>query len=479
MGARNSAPFYARMHLPAGLAAEVDRIGDLTRRMLRRADRLPELGGLGLAWATVVGIGVATAGVLQALGPPPQASMRQVAAANQPAPLRVPTPPRATARHPEAPAIPTLLARVQGAISENPDGPPPGDDAAHALQQVAALPTASDGERALVTEMASDLYDRAKIALDAGHIDEEQRWLALGSILAPPPDLAPTTQLAEQAAAQPGTENVAEPPRDFTPNEAEADTDATPPAQTPALPVKHELAASNPRTQAPAQLGNEAAPTSSQGDLGPQPSQPGESRAGRSSGVAVGAAAGSMLAPTAATTPLAAPSASAHSEPAPTEFPAQPPPGARPLEMPETVSGTTELAAAGPAMHPGAAEALRSEPETDQQNAEVESAAEAPKRSPVAIVTGFYAALHRGDGLAAQDFLAPEKRGHGHYAPAAMSRFYGGLAEPLVLLSARAEGDHSVAAQYHFRSGSGACNGTAVVELRDDMIQSITAKNHC
>ncbi|MBV9757671.1 MAG: hypothetical protein JO047_11495 [Alphaproteobacteria bacterium] len=405
--------------------------------MLRSGDAVPELSGLGLAWATVLGIGFASAGVLQALGPPHHgASASPLAAANVSASAASGAAGLVAARRPGTPAIPALLARVQNDISDNPDGPAPDGDAAKALQQVAhALPDASDADRALAAEVASGLYDRAKTALDGGRIDEEQRWLALGSLLAPPPDLAPATQVADQRPAHAGVAGAAAPSEDFTPNESEADAGAAPAA-----------------TQASAQqLAADDSPSGAPGQPSAEPAE--QQRA-------------------------AAATAPAPAERAPAELPPLRAPAAQPSALADRESGNTQLASAAPPANQPAPEATGAAPEA-REAATPDTEAEAPQRSPVATVAGFYAALHRGDGYAAQDYLVPEKRGHGHYAPAAMSRFYGGLVQPLTLVGEQPEGDHQVAAQYRFRSGWGICNGSAVVQLRGDMIQSITAKNHC
>ena len=207
--------------IPAHAFAALARVRDRLSRLPRPAD-LAEFRSLGLAWFTMVGLGVAAAGVLQALGPP--------------APTRLADPARASTMaaraQPDAvkapPGIPTLLARVESQITDTPDGPSPDADAARTLRQVAdALPHASPADRDLANTMAANLYERAKAALDGGRIDEEQRWLALGAVLAPPPDLAPGgAQLAQQAAPQASDQPSSEPRQDVTPNEAEAEANS-------------------------------------------------------------------------------------------------------------------------------------------------------------------------------------------------------------------------------------------------------------
>jgi hypothetical protein len=100
------------------------------------------------------------------------------------------------------------------------------------------------------------------------------------------------------------------------------------------------------------------------------------------------------------------------------------------------------------------------------------------QRSPaVDVVSGFYAALSRGDGEAAQGFLVPDKRGHGNFDPAAMTKFYGSLAERLVLKKKVQTSANEVHVQYHYAGAGGACEGAANLTLRqigsDLLIDSI------
>jgi hypothetical protein len=99
-----------------------------------------------------------------------------------------------------------------------------------------------------------------------------------------------------------------------------------------------------------------------------------------------------------------------------------------------------------------------------------------------AAVTGFYRALGRGNGEEAANFIVPESR-NGGLSAVAMSRFYGDLVAPLVLLSARPEGSGAFAVRYAFRTGGGQCIGRAIVKTVPragvNLISSIRALDGC
>ena len=100
-----------------------------------------------------------------------------------------------------------------------------------------------------------------------------------------------------------------------------------------------------------------------------------------------------------------------------------------------------------------------------------------------ATVRAFYSALEAGDGRAASARIVPEKRESRAFAPEAISRFYGRLAEPLRLtgIVPLARGAYRVS--YRYSAGRSHCNGRAVVSLanRDgrEFIRSIRALNGC
>lgn len=251
------------------------------REHLRRIGRLvgaSDFRRLGAVWFTIFGFAIAAAGVLQALGPPPTgpvealatpaAADQDAASATSPVAARTRRPPQSDA---PSPSIPDLLARARGELVETPDGPPAESDAAHTLRRVAeVLPKASPADRGLATAMASDLYDRAKTALVGGRIDEEQRWLALGSILAPPPDLAPGAPLTAERAAPPAAgQSDPDVPQDVTPNEAEAEANApAPPAHSPTAPARPELASATGKNLPP-----RSSPDTPPAAPGPRPDQ--------------------------------------------------------------------------------------------------------------------------------------------------------------------------------------------------------------
>jgi hypothetical protein len=67
--------------------------------------------------------------------------------------------------------IPGLVAKVQSQIANSPDALPPGENAAEVLRRISvALPQATRDERERVQELASDLFGRAKTAVDPGKV---------------------------------------------------------------------------------------------------------------------------------------------------------------------------------------------------------------------------------------------------------------------------------------------------------------------
>ncbi|GJE61652.1 hypothetical protein [Methylobacterium trifolii] len=83
-----------------------------------------------------------------------------------------------------------------------------------------------------------------------------------------------------------------------------------------------------------------------------------------------------------------------------------------------------------------------------------------------AVVRAFYEALGRADGKAAAEMVVPERRASGPYSPEAISRFYLGLAEPLVLVPIRSLGGEAVEARYRYRKPSkAACDGVSVATV--------------
>lgn len=110
--------------------------------------------------------------------------------------------------------------------------------------------------------------------------------------------------------------------------------------------------------------------------------------------------------------------------------------------------------------------------------------AEGPPESDGAITTveAFYRALQVGDGSTAAEMVVPWKRS-GAFSAAAMSRFYGGLSEPLRLIEVVPAGPGRFEARYTFANQGRRCNGRALVSItRTDglnLIESIRSLSGC
>jgi len=103
--------------------------------------------------------------------------------------------------------------------------------------------------------------------------------------------------------------------------------------------------------------------------------------------------------------------------------------------------------------------------------------------SPLSVVQGFYAALGQGDGATASSLVIPQKRA-GSFGPAALSNFYGRMAQPLQLQTASVTGPNTVFVRYTFvYAGGRACDGAANVRTTQiggqTLIASIQALNGC
>jgi hypothetical protein len=98
---------------------------------------------------------------------------------------------------------------------------------------------------------------------------------------------------------------------------------------------------------------------------------------------------------------------------------------------------------------------------------------------PVAVVTAFYEALGRGDGLAAAQRVIPEKRARGPLSGNAMTRFYSQLAAPLQLVEVTQINNQTVLARYRYKPRSGTmCNGEALLTLRNDPVGTLIERIH-
>jgi hypothetical protein len=111
---------------------------------------------------------------------------------------------------------------------------------------------------------------------------------------------------------------------------------------------------------------------------------------------------------------------------------------------------------AAPAPAPAAAQqsALPPEAATPVSNA----------ASPLGVVQAFYAALGQGGGATASSLVIPQKRA-GNFSAAALSAFYGHMAQPLQAQGFAQPGPSTVVVRYTFVAAGGhACNGAARVQ---------------
>ena len=108
----------------------------------------------------------------------------------------------------------------------------------------------------------------------------------------------------------------------------------------------------------------------------------------------------------------------------------------------------------------------------------------APINGAIGVVSAFYEALGRADGVAASALVIPEKRDRGPFSASEITRYYSGLSEPLWLLAVTRLDDRSVRARYRYRSASGTvCDGEAIVTLRQagetSLIERVRALKKC
>ena len=123
----------------------------------------------------------------------------------------------------------------------------------------------------------------------------------------------------------------------------------------------------------------------------------------------------------------------------------------------------------------------RSRSVTDERGATREVASE--NSGGEATVRAFYDALGAGDGRAASSRIVPEKRSGRAFTADGMSRFYGGLAEPIRLTAIEPISGGAYRVRYRYSAGRSRCEGSAVVRLTnragDIFIRSIEALNGC
>ena len=99
-------------------------------------------------------------------------------------------------------------------------------------------------------------------------------------------------------------------------------------------------------------------------------------------------------------------------------------------------------------------------------------------------VQAFYLALAAGNGDEAVRFIVPVKRDKGPFSRHAITRFYGGLAEPLTLQALTSAGPDTFRVRYTFVvRPSRRCDGEALVQTvrmrNENLIRSIKALNGC
>ncbi|WP_375428282.1 hypothetical protein [uncultured Sphingomonas sp.] len=95
----------------------------------------------------------------------------------------------------------------------------------------------------------------------------------------------------------------------------------------------------------------------------------------------------------------------------------------------------------------------------------------------------FYDALGAGDGEKASAQVVAEKRSSRAFSPRAITRFYGGLPEPIRLTRVTPIASGAYRVRYRYSAGSRRCDGRAVVILAHrggrDYIRSIRALDGC
>lgn len=98
-------------------------------------------------------------------------------------------------------------------------------------------------------------------------------------------------------------------------------------------------------------------------------------------------------------------------------------------------------------------------------------------------VRDFYKALAAGDGKTASALVVEEKRRKGPFSAKELTRFYGGLREPLELVDIREKGSDRISVRYRYKTKSGVCDGQAIVRIvsRDgrQFIREIKVEDGC
>ncbi|MGQ9372038.1 hypothetical protein [Azospirillum sp. ST 5-10] len=139
-----------------------------------------------------------------------------------------------------------------------------------------------------------------------------------------------------------------------------------------------------------------------------------------------------------------------------------------PLQLHDESPVATPVPAPGPAPAPTPAPGPAETPAVAPEAVPPPAAAvhDAVARDPVAVVRAFYDALGRADGIAANAYLVPAKRGQGPFDPQAIAAFYGAMAEPLRVLATGRLDPRIVRVRYAWTHRSGRrCDGAADVIL--------------
>ena len=126
------------------------------------------------------------------------------------------------------------------------------------------------------------------------------------------------------------------------------------------------------------------------------------------------------------------------------------------------------------------------EPEPSTQQASETAPPNAPLveyGSAVSTVRAFYKALGDGQGEVASLLVAPQRRRIPAFNAAEMTRFYGGLKEPLRLQGIDQSGPDTYVVSYRYGTGTSVCEGKAVVTTRSAAgaayVDSIRALDGC
>jgi len=182
--------------------------------------------------------------------------------------------------------------------------------------------------------------------------------------------------------------------------------------------------------------------------------------------------------------PAAAPRQDAPPMAEPSPAPAIAPPAAPVPPPPAPSAAPMPPAAAPPSPLPPKAFTATPLPPPSAPERSAPTPAPVPADDAVAVVEAFYAALARGDGRQANEYLVPEKRNQGAYEVAAMTRFYSSMREPLRVVGMGRLDPAIIRVQYTYTHQSGRhCDGVADVTVHRvggrTLIERIRALSGC